>query len=181
MKRLIVILFAGICVTAYSQQITCKVIDANSGAALPYATVMFKDSNQFFYTDSLGEFSFYRNAAINNDTVTVEYISYATAIIPQNTLSDGLIIKLQPETHELQNVTVTSCNKWKITTVNKIPGKAKEYVGPGPETRLIIISRFTNTKNLAGYIKEIEFYSGSFIEKAQVPVRIHWYKWNNVV
>ena len=44
--------------------------------------------------------------------------------------------------------------------------------------RIIIITRFTNDENLTGFIKEIEFYSGSFTEKAQVPVRIHWYKWD---
>jgi hypothetical protein len=111
----------------------------------------------------------------------VEYLSYATAIIPVSMLTDGFYIKLTPQANQLQNVTVTSCNKWKTLTVNKIPGKAKDYIGPGPETRIIIITRFTNSKNLTGYIKNIEFYSGSFIEKAQVPVRIHWYKWDNAV
>jgi hypothetical protein len=179
MKWFIVFIFLFICIGASTQQVTCRVIDANSGASLPYATVSFKKSNQFLYTDFSGEFSFYKKAEANDDTVTVEYLSYATAKIPVSVLADGFIIKLTPQANVLQTVTVTACNKWKTVTVNKIPGKAKDYIGPGPETRMIIITRFANSKNLTGYIKTIEFYSGSFIEKAQVPVRIHWYKWDN--
>ena len=164
--------------TASAQQITCKVADASTGAALPYATVIFKRTNQFLYTDSSGEFSFTKDAAFNTDSIVVEYLSYASLTLRGNELTDGYIIKLQPQVNQLQNVTVISCNNWKTIRVNKMPGKAKEYIGPGPETRIIIITRFTNTQNLTGYINNIEFYAGSFIDKAQVPVRIHWYNWN---
>ena len=179
MRHLIVFLSVCFCIQASSQELTCRVIDANSGVALPYATIIFEKTNQFVYADSSGDFSFSKNSELKDDTIKVQFLSYATEIIPVSMLTDGFIIRLTPQANQLQNVTVTSCNKWKIITVNKIPGKVKEYAGPGPETRMIIITRFPNYKNLSGYLKTLEFYSGSFIEKAQVPVRIHWYKWNN--
>jgi hypothetical protein len=47
MKHSIVFVFVFLFFEATSQQITCKVIDANSGTALPYATIIFKKANQF--------------------------------------------------------------------------------------------------------------------------------------
>jgi len=179
MKHLFVCIFLLCSVAASSQQITCKVTDASTGAPLPYATIIFKRSNQLLYADSSGEFSFSRDAALNKDSIIAGYLSYTSSALPVNMLTDGFIINLQPQLNQLQNITVTACNSWETITVNKIRGKAKDYIGPGPEMRIIIITRFTNSENLTGFINEIECYSGHFKEKAQVPLRIHWYKWNN--
>jgi len=179
MKNLFVFIFLFVYVGASSQQITCKVVDANSGAALPFATVAFTKTKLFLYTDISGQFSFSKNEGPANDTIRVQYLSYATAIVPVATITDGFVIRLAPKANLLQNITVTACNNPQTEMVNKISRKAKEYIGPGPETRMIIISRFANSKNLTGFVNTIELYSGSFIEKAQVPVRIHWYTWDD--
>jgi hypothetical protein len=178
MKHLLVCIFLAIGSSLSSQQITCKVRDASTGVALPYATVIFKSTNQFLYTDSSGEFSFSKNIPAK-DSIIFQYLSYHSLILPEDALTDGFIVRLQPQINELQNVTVTSCNNWETVTVNKIPGKARDYIGPGPETRIIIITRLTNKENLTGYLDEIEFYSGRFTKKISVQLRIHWYKWNN--
>jgi hypothetical protein len=181
MKHAFVCIFLLHSITALSQQITCKVADASTGAPLPYATIIFKKANQILYADSSGEFSFLKDAALSKDSIIAEYLSYASLTLPANSIADGFIINLQPQLNLLQNVTVTACNSWETITVNKIRGKAKDYIGPGPEIRIIIITRFTNAENLTGFINEIECYSGNFTEKAQVPLRIHWYKWNNTM
>jgi hypothetical protein len=179
MKHLFVCIFLLRSATGLSQQINCKVADASTGAPLPYATIIFKKTNQFLYADSSGEFSVFKDAALSKDSIIAEYLSYTPLTLPVNRLADGFIISLQPQLNQLQNVTVTACNSWETITVNKIPGKVKDYIGPGPEIRIIIITRFTNAENLTGFISEIECYSGYFTAKTQVPLRMHWYKWNS--
>src|SRR5258705_11766011 len=111
MKHLIVFIFFLPGIAALSQQITCRITDANTGTTLPYATVIFEKANQFLYTDSSGEFSFNRNALADNDSVTVEYLSYSPVTLPQHMLTDGFIIKMEPQTNQLQNITVIACTK----------------------------------------------------------------------
>ena len=78
MKYSFVCILLVLCLAASSQQITCRITDANTGAPLAYATIIFKASNEFFYTDSSGEFSFSKNEIKADDSIMVQYVSYAT-------------------------------------------------------------------------------------------------------
>lgn len=181
MKKLLILLFIAVSTAAIGQTVNCTVVDSSNGQPLMYASVFFKMTGTLQYSGEDGIFSFNKDSVSNNDTIIIGYVGYNDFSIPVNKITDGIVIRMQNSGKQLQAVIVTNCKKYKTITVNKPKGRIDQFTGPGPETKIILISRFANTNDIHGYIKNINIYAGSFDENAKVPVRIHWYKWNETL
>ena len=180
MKKLLFLLFLSFTTAAYCQEINGTVTDSASGQPLMYATIYFKLKTYVQYTGEKGNFSFNKDSVPAQDTIIVGYVGYKDYTIVLKNITDNFSIRMQPSAKQLQPVIVSTCSRYRTITANK-PGRIDEFRGPGPETRIIIISRFTNSNNIHGYVKNISLYAGSFNEEVKVPVRLHWYKWNEIL
>lgn len=170
-----------IAVAANAQQITGKVVDALTNKPLGYATIIFNHQRNIQYTDSSGYFSLPKDSLHAGDSMYIDYLGYKKLPVAVNRLTAENFFRLGPESQELAPVTVANCRQYRDVDVNKRVGRIVEYIGPGPETKFIIIGRYTDRKNMGdGYIKTLEIYAGRFNESVHVPVRIHWYEWDSV-
>lgn len=152
----------------------------SAGQRLVYATVAFKMQRTVVYTNEEGKFSFSKDSLPVNDSVSVGYVGFETYTIAVKNIADNFIIQMRPSAKELQPVIVSNCRKYKNTVVNR-EGRITNFTGPGPETKIVIISKFTNSDNIHGYVQSISIYAGSFNENIKAPVRLHWYKWNEAL
>lgn len=162
----------------FSQNIHGVVTDANTGKPLPYAIIIYQHQKNFLYTDSAGRFSLSKDSLPVDDSLRIQYLGYAGLIISNSTLKEENIFSLTSVTTTLAPVTVSNCRRIKNIVLNKRTGVMKTYLGPGPETKIIIAGRYLNNKNKPGYIKQISFYDETFTGSVNVPVRLHWYEWN---
>ncbi len=170
-----------IVVHAHAQQITGKVVDALTGKPLGYATIVFNHQKSLGYTDSVGRFSLPKDSFPKNDSIYIDYLGYKMLPVAVEKLSADNFFRLSPQSQELAPVTVANCRKFEEVDVNNKVGRISEYFGPGPETKFIIIGRYSDRQNsLNGYIKTLEIYAGRFNEAVHVPVRVHWYEWDSV-
>lgn len=179
MMRLLTVLFLLLCISASSQVIHCTVTDS-AGQPLIYATVIFKTQRTVLYTNDEGKFSFSKDSVPAGDSISIGYVGFKIYTASVKNIPDNFIITMQPSSKELQPVIVSNCKKFKNTTVNR-EGRITTFTGPGPEMRMIIISHFTNSDDIHGYVKSISIYAGAFNENIKAPVRLHWYKWNSAL
>ncbi len=163
------------------QQITGKVVDAQTGKPLGYATVAFNYQKSLLYTDSSGSFSVPKDSLPQNDSIYIQYLGYKKLAVAVEKLAADNTLRMVQQSQELAPVTVANCRSFKEYTVNKRPGRINEYIGPGPETKFIILGRYIYSKDneLSGYVKQLEIYAGRFNAAIHVPVRIHWYDWDS--
>ena len=160
------------------QAITAKVIDASNNKPLSYAIILFQFQQKVVYTDPNGYFSLSLDSLNQKDSITVQYLGYGKLSVAIGNLNDGMVLKMIPEMLSLQPVTVSSCRNTDEHTLNKKIGRIKQYVGPGPEIRLVIISRYNNIYGTRGYVKKVSILIDEKALTLQVPVRLHWYEWN---
>lgn len=177
MKKLTVFLCCIIAIAAKAQTITGKIIDSASGQPLPFASIIFTQSQKFVYANAKGELSFNKDSVKANDTLIVSYLGYLDTRVKALDIIKKPVIKLSPSSRQLSNVVVENCSSVKQSKANYYRGRPSSYIGPGPETKIIIISHYTNDKKVQGYISKISFYSSV---NSSIPVRLHWYEWNNV-
>src|SRR2546423_3037602 len=178
MKRLFPVLLLFCFQIAKGQTITARVIDALNNKPLSYAIVLFQYQQRVVYTDPNGYFSLSVDSLSKNDSVIVQFLGYRKFSVAVNNLKDGMILKMIPEMLSLQPVIVSSCRNTDEHTLNKKTGRIKQYIGPGPETRLIIISRYNNIYGTRGYIKKVSILIDEKELTLHVPVRLHWFEWN---
>jgi hypothetical protein len=169
------ILFAG---SVSAQEINCKVVDSFTGRPLAYATISYQQAKEVAYSDSSGYFSLPKNLTAQNDSLIIQYLGYQKFSIASDKISKNNIFKLVPFSTELATVVVSTCKSFKDYDINKRTGGVNNYIGPGPEIKIIIIGRYLNNKGKSGYVKQLQFYEGIFNASVKVPVRLHWYKWN---
>lgn len=174
------LLLLGIIVVAGAQQVTGKVVDATTNKPLGYATVIFNHQKNLLYTDSSGRFSINKDSLPAKDSIFIDYTGYKRLAIAVERLAADNFFRLGQQSQELTPVTVVNCRQYKDVDVNKRVGKIVEYIGPGPETKFIIMGRYSNRGDyINGYIKTLDIYAGKFNEAVHVPVRIHWYEWDS--
>lgn len=174
---LLLLVFTSIVVKA--QQISGKVVDASTNKPLSYATVTFNKKKNLLYTDSTGRFTIAKDSLPAKDSLYIEYLGYKKLAIAVEKLLADNIFRLGQQSTELAPVTVANCRQYRDIVVNKRAGRIVDYVGPGPETKFIIMGRYSYKDNIGGYIKTLEIYAGKFNEAVHVPVRIHWYEWDS--
>jgi hypothetical protein len=178
MKRLLPVMLLLCYQIAKGQTITGRVIDASNNKPLSYAIILFQNEQKIVYTDISGYFTLTADSLIKNDSISIQFLGYKKLSIGLRDLKNGMILKMMQEIQSLQPVTVSSCRNTKEYLLNKKTGRIKQYIGPGPETRLIIISRYNNISGMRGYIKKAGILIDEKTLSLQVPVRLHWYEWN---
>ena len=85
---------------------------------------------------------------------------------------------MRPLSNQLTNVVVANCTDLKKIKANYYRGRPSSYIGPGPETRIIIISHYNNNKHVTGFIQSLDFYTD--IDN-RIPMRLHWYAWDKTL
>lgn len=168
-------------VYARAQQVTGKVVDAATNKPLSYATVIYNHQKNLLYTDSTGRFSITKDSLPAKDSIYIDYTGYKRLAIAVERLTADNYFRLGQQSQELAPVVVANCRQYKDVDVNRRAGRIVEYIGPGPETKFIIMGRYSGKDNehLNGYIKTLDIYAGKFNEAVHVPVRIHWYEWDS--
>ena len=178
MNRLCTLLLFLISLSASAQQWKGTVLDSATRTPLPYATILFDHQQKVVYSDSTGHFTLDKDSLLGSDSIRIEYLGFATRRMDCKSLRKYPDILMVSEKNELPPVSVSNCTKIKKMVINKRPGRIDDYLGPGPETRIIILGRYPGNKNKEGFIRQIQFYAGNFIRQVQVPVRLRWYEWN---
>lgn len=178
MRKSFLLLFLTISIVSIGQKTGFTITDSTNGKPLNYASIFFKMSGAFQYSGEDGMFTFYKDSLTRYDTIIMGYVGYDNLLIPVSNIENGAVLKMHPSAKFLQPVVISNCKKYKLVTLNKPKGHIDQFTGPGPEMSIIMISRFSNTNNIHGYIESIEIFNGVFNEVVKVPVRIHWYKWN---
>lgn len=166
-------------VTAKAQQISAVVVDSTTGNPLPYAGIIYAHGTAVTYADEKGVFYFTRDSINRNDSVIIEFLGFNDLHLPAHSIKNGMILKMIPSIALLNPLVISDCNRIKEVAINKNGGKIRQYIGPGPETKFIIISRFDNRKKRSGYIKNIALYTEASTSDIKMPVRIRWYEWND--
>jgi hypothetical protein len=178
MKRLFPVFLLFCFQIVKGQAITARIIDASNNKPLSYAIILFQFQQRVAYSDPNGYFSLPIDSLNQKDSVIVQYLGYRQLALAVSSLKDGMVLKMIPEMSSLQPVTVSSCRNTDEHTLNKKIGHIKQYIGPGPETRLVIISRYNNIFGTRGYVKKISILIDEKSPTLHVPVRLHWYEWN---
>jgi len=93
-------------VTATSQTLTGKVLDAKTKDPLPYANVVVFATNAGTITNEAGEFSI--GNLNSNDTIVVSYLGFKTIVEKVSNLRNPATIYLKEYTVELSEVSVSS-------------------------------------------------------------------------
>lgn len=177
MKKVFFFFFLLGSISGYSQHITARVTDKQTQKPLPYALITLSHQ-RIIYTDSLGYFKIRIDSLTKYDTLHFDFIGYQSVSVPALTLQDNSIISLVPALESLQPVTVFNCNRTKDFVLNKHIGNIKEYVGPGPETQLIILARYNNNSGRNGWIKNISILLNEHATNLKIPIRLRWYEWD---
>jgi len=179
MKRLLPVLLMICSLVAKAQTISPRVVDSVSNKPLAYAIVIYDNKQKVTYTDINGYFTVSADSLKKNDSIIIQYLGYVKQVIRGGNLFTGLTIKMIREEQVLQPVFVSSCPRMETFTLNKKPGRINKYIGPGPETRLIIMSRYYNTSGRNSYLKKISLLLDEKSPNLQIPIRLRWYEWDN--
>lgn len=166
-------------VHVHAQQITGKVLDATTNKPLGYATVIYNQQKNILYTDSTGSFLLNKDSLNSKDSIYIEFLGYKRLAVAVDKLKTDNTFRLGQQTNQLAPVVVANCTKYRDVTINKRVGRITDYIGPGPETKFIILGRYSSGDEVNGYIKTIDIYAGKFNEGVHVPVRIRWYDWDS--
>ncbi len=183
MYKLLLPLFLLFSFIVSAQDINCKVVDSITRKPLAYATIFCQYKSEILYADSGGYFSLPKLLPVNKDSLSkdsliIDYLGYRRFSVALTQLRDNDLFKLVPVSTELATVVVSNCRRFRKYEIDKRTGGINDYLGPGPEVKIVIIGHYRNNKGKAGYIKQLEFYEGIFNPAVRVPVRLHWYKWD---
>jgi len=179
MKKLLPLLLICCFYMARAQTIMPRVIDSLNNKPLAYAIVIYNHNLKVTYTDLNGFFSLQKDSLKKDDTVYVQFLGYQKAVLKAADIYNGLTIRMAPDVQSLQPVIVTNCPRTAEYTLNKRTGRIKQYIGPGPETRLVIMSRYYNVTGRKGYIKKVSVLLDEKSPNLRIPVRLRWYQWDN--
>ena len=180
MKNCLLLILMLITFKCFSQNIRGNVVDSATGRPLPYAAILYNNNKNFLYTDSAGSFVLNADSLKKTDTLFIEFLGYKPLYVSASSLHANEVIKMVQQASELNPVIVSNCRRMKTYTLNNRTRGIRNYLGPGPETKIIIVGHYLNKKQKAGYIKKISFYDETYSGKVVVPVRLRWYDWNEV-
>ncbi|NNV55389.1 peptidase associated/transthyretin-like domain-containing protein [Limnovirga soli] len=179
MKNLLPFVLLFCCFTGKTQNITARVIDATNSKPLSFAIVVYSQQQKIMYTDYNGYFTIAADSIPAADSIFIQYLGFKKFSIALKDMANGLLIKLLPDVQALDPVIVSNCRKTETFTLNKNIGRIRQYIGPGPETKLVIMSRYSNNSGRTGYITHVNILIDEKAPNMQVPIRLRWYEWNN--
>ena len=178
MKKLLPVIFIFCFQIIHAQNITATVIDSLNNRPLGYAIVLYNHGQKVVYTDIYGYFSLQIDSLAGNDSVSVLFIGFRKFSVALTDFKNGLVIKMIPEIQDLQPIVVTNCRKTEEYVLNRKTGRIRQYIGPGPETKLVIMARYDNISGVRGYLTKLRILIDEKSPNMQVPVRLRWYEWN---
>jgi CarboxypepD_reg-like domain len=178
MKKLFPLLLLLFFHAAEAQRISARIVDASNNKGLSYAIVLFDHKQKVTYSNADGFFSLSKDSIPANDTLLIQYIGFQQLEIRIQQFQNNAEYKLTPQMHTLESVIISSCRNTEEFQLNKNVGRIRQYIGPGPETRLIIIARYNNISGIHGYINRVSILFDEITPNVQVPVRLHWYAWD---
>ncbi len=178
MKKVLLLIFIFYFNSLDAQSISARVIDGLSNKPLGFAIVLYNANQRVVYTDANGYFSLPVDSLTKDDSISVIFLGFNKFSAAVKDFKDGMIIKMVPVLQDLRPVTVTSCRNTETFTLNKRTGRIKQYIGPGPETRLVIMARYDNVSGVHGYLTRLSILIDEKSANMQVPVRLRWYEWN---
>ena len=139
MKRLFFLFFIFLLAIggANAQQITGEIVDFTDGGPIPYASAMYRGNKSAVSSDGQGRFSIERH---NGWKLTVSSVGYVPQVININSKTPAhLVVRLKPDTRQLQEVTVKSKRSSKYSRKNN---PAVELM-----KKVIAAKKRTNLKN----------------------------------
>ena len=179
MKKVLSLLMMILCFqVAKAQTITARVIDALNNKPLSYAIVLYHNQQRVIYTDVNGYFTVATDSLLQNDVITIQFIGYKKLILGVNDLKNKAVFAMVAEEANLQPVIVSNCRKTEDFLLNKKTGRIKQYIGPGPETKLVIIARYNNNSGRTGWLKKVSILIDEKSPNLQIPIRLRWYEWD---
>jgi hypothetical protein len=178
MKRIFFLLLIFCFHFAHGQIITARVVDSLNNKPLTYAIILFHYEQRVTYTDLNGYFSLQKDSLMKNDSITIQFLGYNKITIGVSELQDGKIFTLSPEMRSLTPVIVSNCRKTEDFLLNKKKQQIRQYIGPGPATKLVIMARYNNISGRKGFIKRISILIDEKLPNMQIPIRLRWYEWD---
>lgn len=117
LKRIIISLFIHVCLIEIAvAQITGQIVDASDGDPVPYASAVYRGNKQAVVSNGEGRFTIERH---NGWRLTVSAVGYVPQVISINSHTpQHLVIRLKPDTRELEDVIVVSQRKSKYSRKN---------------------------------------------------------------
>lgn len=111
--------------------ITGKVTDAETGSVMSYASIRLKEKALGVVANEQGKFTFTLNSSPENYTLVVSFVGYKTSEIKLSEFikRNNKIIKLEPEAHELEVVTIShekfDVNKFMTEVIKKYQSSSR--------------------------------------------------------
>ncbi|MBS1730540.1 MAG: hypothetical protein JSS67_07150 [Bacteroidetes bacterium] len=178
MRKILFLFIFFLAKQANAQNLTGFVMDEVQKKPVPYAIVIYSNQQKIIYTDSSGFFSLPKDSISVDDTIFIKNIGYQTLIIPVKTIRDAAQYYLAIEEHTLRPVFISACKKTKSFDLNKRVGAIKQYIGPGPEYKLIILAKYDNNSGKPGYIHSFSIYLDEPDNAHSLPLRLRWYDYD---
>jgi len=178
MRKILLLIFIFIAGHVHAQTITGTVFDEAQKKPVAYAIVIYSNHKKIVYTDSTGFFSLPKDSLSLDDTVFIENVGYKTVWIPVKKMIDATDYYLITEENILKPVFITACKKTKDFDINKRVGRIRQYIGPGPEYKLIILAKYENNSGNPGYMHSFSIYLEEPDKTHALPLRLRWYEWD---
>ncbi len=180
MRKLLLLVFIFIAGHVHAQTVTGTVFDEVQKKPVAYAIIIYSNHKKIIYTDSTGGFSLPKDSLSTEDTIFIENVGFQTLVIPVKEMKEAANYYLAIQENVLKPVFITSCRKIKSFDINKRVGRIKQYIGPGPEYKLIILAKYENSSGKPGYMHSFSIYLDEPDKTHALPLRLRWYEYDVV-
>lgn len=162
-----------------AQSVTAKVVDSATLTPLTFASIIFNNKTDVVYSDENGIFSLNKDSLQKGDRLYIQYLGYSDLMLPAEDLKNNTMLEMQSNQENLAPVVVSGCKKFRTYVINKRGGRIHHYIGPGPETKFVIIAKYNNRTGRGGYVNKVSVYIDEISSKIKIPIRFHWYEWDD--
>jgi hypothetical protein len=106
------------CVTN-AQTIQCKVLDADDNKPLYFSTITYGKDAKVTFSDSLGNFYLHKEILITADSVTIDFVGYASSKIASKHIIPNQPYFLIGNKQTLEEVVVKDCKDYEEVNTKK--------------------------------------------------------------
>nr|WP_319400419.1 carboxypeptidase-like regulatory domain-containing protein [uncultured Carboxylicivirga sp.] len=158
-KLLIVILFHSV-INYVSAQINGRIVDAETGEAVAFATISFQHGKSGSISNSFGDFSI---NAVPSDTITLSHINYEPVVFLGQTLSSSPEVKMKKADYTIEEV---------VVSVKSLPQIAQKSI---QDSKLALIQPLS----AQGYYREFVYEDMQTTKFADGILTFHLNDWND--
>ena len=160
-KSLFFLLFALLfTLIGQSQNITGKIIDAQTGESIPYANIMVNNSESLV-SNTEGYFTLPENSSADTTPIIVSYLGFANSLLTVGHLKDqDYIVKLTPAIIELNEVNVAKKLSPNEIMANVKANLVRNYKKDGQPTKDMLFYRTSSNFKPSKLDVEIEKSTG---------------------